>query len=187
MHKNLKLSLAAVAAAALLAACGGGGDDTVAVAATDLTVAAAPQSTAAVANIPFSFAGGVPSFGTTATTTLAFTSTATTPAFRIDAGGNTATGTTRFGSCIFTVTGSTFTAPHPLAANAVITINPCSIKIDTAGKAEGTTSTTEVELVLGTQSSLPATTQVTIAANGQVSINGQVAGSVTLREGTGAQ
>jgi hypothetical protein len=188
MPKNLKLSLAAVAAAALLAACGGGGgDDTVAVATTNLNVAATPQTASAVANIPFSFAGGVPSFGTTATTTLAFTSSGATPAFRVDAGGNVATGVTTFGSCIFTVGASTFTPPSPLVTGAVIRIDPCGVQVQTSGKAEGTASGVPVTLTLGSQASLPASATVTIAANGTVSIGTSTLGTVTVREGTGAQ
>jgi hypothetical protein len=81
----------------------------------------------AVANKPFSFASGVPAFGTTAATTVTVTSAT---GAKIDSGGKTATTGLRFGSCIFTVTMSSFTAPSPLAMGQTVTVNPCDITLN---------------------------------------------------------
>src|SRR6185369_7810376 len=185
MNKTLKLVLALLASA-FLAACGGS-DEPAQVAAADASLAASPTTTAAVANTPFAFPAGVSSFGTTATTTVAFTNTATTPAFSIASGANTATGTTTFGSCIFAVTSSTFPAGSPLAVGQTVTVQPCTINVSIKGQAaNGVASTRSVALLLGAAASAGASVSVAVNPGGQLTLNGQSVGTVTLTPVTGA-
>jgi hypothetical protein len=187
MNKMLSLALA-VFAAASLTACGGGGGEPPAtqVAAADTTIPANGTTTASVTNIPFTFPAGITEFGTTSTTTVAFTDTSTTPAFSIASGGNTATGTTTFGSCHFLITSSTFASTSKLAKGNTITLNPCNIVANTKGvTANGVGDTRSIALLLG--SALSAGQPVTLNVNpgGQVTINGKSVGSVTLQPVTG--
>src|SRR5687767_14806361 len=113
-----KYLLAAVASAALVA-CGGGGDDSTAVASDVGPVTVNPQTGSAAAQAlsgrPLSYAGGVPSFGTAGTATTLTITAGSTNMFAVSAGSDSASGNLTFGSCIFTVTSSTFAAAHPLA------------------------------------------------------------------------
>jgi hypothetical protein len=176
--------LSAVTAAAL-SACGGGDDPAPAnVAAANATVPASATVVGSVSGKSFAFGSGVPSFGTTATTTVTF-GTGTSPAFTIASGTSTATGATTFGSCIFTVAQSGF-ATGPLAAGSVLTVNPCTFAFDTAGKvASGAPVTLNVNLQLGTTSSAPQQVQATISPSGALSVNGQQLGTVAVRPVTG--
>lgn len=188
--KTLSLLLALVMATAL-AGCGGGGGGgsgaPVLVVATDTTLAASPTTAAAVVNESFKFAAGVASFGTTATTTVVFTSTATTPAFSINSDGHTATGTTTFGSCIFTITQSTFPAGSPLSVGNTITVDPCNLTVATAGQAASSPAeTTSVALVLGAAASSGTDVTVDINEGGQIILNGTTTGTVTLTPVTGS-
>ena len=195
---KLVFSLVAVAA---LAACGGGSDPAI-ISLNDLPAVAITPSTAPVANAAltavstgFSFPTGVPVLGTTAPTTVKFTSpaagaTATTPTFAITSGTGTATGLTTYGSCIFNVTGSTIPS---IVAPATITVNPCSFDVNTTGKTvqEGATATVNATsvLVLGTTSSSPASVVVTVTNSGgvnTVTVNGASLGTVTGTVVTGA-
>jgi len=172
---------------ALLYGCGGGGGAPapVEVVATPTTVAATPTTTAAVTAIPFTFAA-VPSFGTTATTTVTFKDTSTTPAFSIVSGTNTASGTTTFGSCDFHVTASTFPAGSPLAVGQTVVVNPCSISIDTQGQASGSAEQRSIALVLSNAASTGTTVTVGVNPGGQLTLNGNTIGTVTLTPVTGA-
>ncbi len=179
------VALAAVSVAAL-AACGGGGDP-VLVAAENATVSVAPAVTAAVANTDFTFASGVAALGTSAATTVKFTSTSATPAFSISSGGNTATGTTTFGSCIFVVSNSSFPAGHPLSNGQTVTVNPCSINISTAGGvANGQTVPRSVALLLGAAASSNQSVQVAVSPNGNLTLNGNNIGVIRLTPVSGA-
>jgi predicted small lipoprotein YifL len=187
MKKTLA-SLFAIALAASLTACGGGGSEPapVEVVAADTTIPTTAATAPAVVNVPFTFPAGVPDFGTTGTTTLAFTSTTTTPAFSIASGGNTATGTTTFGSCHFLVTASTFPSTSKLALGQTIIVNPCNISVSIAGQAaNGVAATHSAALILG--AAVSAGESVTIAVNpgGQLTLNGQSVGTVTLKPVTG--
>ena len=95
MKINLKMALV-VTAAAVLSACGSSDDaPPTKVATIDTVVQASASTTAAAASVPFVFPGGVQELGTTGTTTVAFTSTTTTPNFTIESPGvGTASGTT---------------------------------------------------------------------------------------------
>ena len=185
MKKTLSILLTTLIAVTFVA-CGGGSDTPAQVAAADAALPAAPATTAAVANTPFAFPAGVPSFGTTATTTVAFTNTSTTPAFSIASGGNTASGTTTFGSCHFLVTASTFPAGSPLAVGQTVTVNPCNLNVNTAGAtANGVATTRSVALLLGAASSAGASVTVAVNPGGQLTLNGNSVGSVTLAPVTG--
>lgn len=184
----MKLKFAALAAVsvAALVACGGGGSDPVMVAAGDTTINVAPAVAAAVANTDFTFASGVAALGTTAATTVKFTSTSTTPAFSISSGANTATGTTTFGSCIFVVSNSNFPAGHPLANGQTVTVNPCGIGVNTAGMtANGRATSSRVALVLGSAASTGQSVPVGISSSGQLILNGAGVASITLTPVTG--
>lgn len=170
---------------AFLAIAGCGGDDgpppAIMGVAGNTSLAAAPVTTAAVANTPFTFASGVPALGTTAATTVAFTSTAATPTFNITSGNQTATGTTTFGSCIFAVTSSTFPSSHALAVGKTVTVNPCNINVGTAGaQANGAATSRSIALLLGAASSANQTATVGVNAGGQMTLNGNIVGTVTL-------
>ena len=180
-------AVALVAGMAMLPACGGGGEPVaISVASADTVVAVNPDVAAAVTNSPFTFTNGVTELGTTSTTTLAFTSSATTPAFSIASGGSTATGTTTFGSCIFVVGVSNFPAGHRLSAGQTITVNPCNIRINTTGQvANGETRSRPVTLVLGTTSSGGQATSVVVTSTGQVLLNGRTVGTVSTSQVSG--
>jgi predicted small lipoprotein YifL len=183
MKKTLA-SLFAIALAASLTACGGGGSEPapVEVVAADTTIPATAATAPAVVNVPFTFAAGVPDFGTTGTTTFAFTSTSTTPAFSIASGGNTATGTTTFGSCHFLVTFSTFPSTSKLALGQTITVDPCNITVNTAGTpANGVAAAHSAALKLGAAVSSGQSITVAVNPGGQLTLNGFFVGIVTLK------
>jgi hypothetical protein len=182
MKKILSLALAVFTAAALTACGGGGGEPApVQVVAGDTTLPANATTTAAVTNIPFTFPAGISDFATTSTTTVMWTNTSTTPAFSIASGGNTATGTTTFGSCIFAISASTFPTGSRLAKGNTITVNPCNIRVNTAGlSANGVGATRSVALALGAAVSAGSTITVSVNPGGQLTLNGQSVGTVTL-------
>ncbi len=164
-----------------LAGCGGGSSEPDKVAAGDTTLAVAPTTTAAVANLPFEFPAGVPDLGTTAATTLKFTDTSATPGFSITADGNTATGVTTFGSCIFRVTASTFPAGHALANGQTVTVNPCNLNVATTGAVAGDTPVSRaVALVLAAVASTNTSVVVGVTSSGGLTLNGNNVGTVRL-------
>jgi hypothetical protein len=186
MRESLKF-LSSCAIALSLSACGGG-DGTVPLhgAASDVSLAASPTTTSAVTGLPFVFSGGVTDFGTTAATTVTFTDASATPAFSIASGGNTATGTTAFGSCIFKVTQSTFTAPSPLVLGSTVTVHPCNINVASKGViANGQGVTRSVALLLGAAVSAGASVTVGVDSGGNLTLNGKSVGTVTLAPVTG--
>ncbi len=185
--KKLSLALAAIASSLLIAGCGGGGgggDEPIA--ADNLAVSATASTTSAVVGETFTFPA-VPAFGTTGTTTLAFTSAGSNPAFAISADGNTARGTTAFGSCIFNVTESTFPADHPLGLGKQVTVNPCSLTLEVKGVQTDNdeTKTVTARMTLGTTTSAQTEVQVVLRENGDVVINGTVIGKVGTFDPTG--
>lgn len=144
---------------------------------------------------PAEFPAGVPDFGTNVATTLSFSANdtaAATPVFSVKTATDSASGLTTFGSCIFTVTTSTFPAQHALAVGKTVTINPCSVNIATAGTTTGTPITTPtVEIVLGTTKStkieIPNPIVVTPSGEVKVTVDGEeiVLGEVPVVTGTG--
>lgn len=178
---------AAISTALLVVACGG----TVSppVVSNDVTAPVTSTTVAALvtAATPMAFPSGVPAFGTTAATTLLFSGNSPTPDFSITSGSNTATGTTTFGSCDFTILTSNFPPGSPLARGQVIVINPCTLAVKTSGApANGTASTRSVTLNLGGITSDGSSIPVTINANGLVQIFGVVIGTGILTQATGA-
>jgi len=170
---NFKLALGAVAAAALLAACGGGSSEPILVASSDAEVATNATVAGALAGTSFAFDAGVAALGTTGATTLAFSGTAAAPGFAVSSGGNTASGTAGFGSCIFVVSSSTFPAGHPMAQGQTVTVNPCSIKINVTGvTANGQATPRNVGLVLGSAASSGATVILGVTPSGGLVVNG---------------
>jgi hypothetical protein len=186
---KLLASLFATVVAASLTACGGGGGEPAPtqVVAAATTIPATATSTAVATGVPFTFSAGVPDFGTTATTTVAWTDTSTTPAFSISSGGNTATGTTTFGSCDFKILASTFPSTDKMGAvGTVIVVNPCNLKADTSSlPANATAEQRALALVLGTAASAGTPVVMQVNAGGQLTINGKSAGTVTLQVVTG--
>ena len=188
LNKRLVSLLVIPAASVVLAGCfwDSGSDSAPTVASTDLTVAAAATTLSAVVNTDYVFPA-VPAFGTASATTVSFTSTTATPAFSISSAEGKATGTTTFGSCIFTVTGSTFPVSSLLGVGKVVTVDPCSLTVKVRGvEAGGQPASLGTVLVLGTLSSGSVTKTVTIDANGNVAVGGVTLGTVTLVESTGA-
>lgn len=181
-------SVSAVLALSLSACGGGGGSSTPTVAAADVTKSVDSGTVGAVTNKSFAFSAGVPAFGTTAPTTVAFTTASASPAFSITSGTGKATGVTTFGSCIFDVTESTFSAPHVLAADSPpITVHPCAIKLNTSGvAATGAAASVGAALVLGTLPSTPVEVTVQIAPGGAVVVNNVSLGTVSTAPVTGA-
>lgn len=197
----------ALAVAALVTACGGGGSSAVVptpiVATADTTVAATPATAAKVttafvaaatpaAPIAFSngFAGtdasGAP-VAISGATTVAFTGgSSTAPGFSMTNGGKTATGTTTFGSCTFTFdANSPFPEDHPWAPGKSFKVDPCILKVPTAGvKADGSASNQTLTLTFGTTSGTTTKT-VSVAADGSVSIAGTSVGTVVVAQTTG--
>ena len=177
--RYLGLFLGAVATAALVS-CGGGGSSSSLGVAQDTALPANASTTTAVANTPFTFSNGVPAFGTTGATSLTFTSTSTTPAFKVETAGGSVTGTTTFGSCVFAVAAVTGTVGN-LKVGDTITVNPCNINVNTAGQqANGVAQSRAVALVLGAASSNGVTVTVGVNPYGQLTLNGSAVGTVTL-------
>ena len=181
-----------VASAAVLSACGSSdnGPTINKVATSDLTVAASPATTTSVAKNPFSFPGGVPELGTGAATTLTFGAPATgttAPTFSIAGfGQGTANGTTTFGSCIFTVTNSSFPAGHPLANGQVLRVDPCEFNINTKGEvADGHSEKRKIKLKLGNTQSDGQDNDVKIDRDGNVKVNDQDEGKTPTTDVTG--
>ncbi len=181
---------AAVALALSLVACGGNSDDLdnlTVVATADLTAAASPVTASAVVGEPFVFASGVPELSTASSTKVTFTSASdTTPAFKIEATEGTATGTTTFGSCIFTVTASSFPSGHPLALGKVLRVDPCNFVLPLIGVPISTTFTIPALFTLGSRQSGPTTITVFIQPSGAVQVNNSTLGQTSVGGATGA-
>lgn len=182
MIKNsFKLAFASVALAAM-AACGGD-PATQEIVSTNVVVTLAPANAAAVVNVPATFPAGVPALGTTASTVVTLPSATS---FNIASGGQTATGVTTYGSCIFTVTASTFPASHPLALGKVVTVNPCALTVATAGlNANGAAGTASGTFNLGGTNSSPAPVTVIVQPGGATTVNGAPAGTAGTAQRTG--
>jgi hypothetical protein len=171
-----------VAASAFIAGCSDGDDDPLpTVAAVDATIPVTSTTAAAVATVPFTFPAGVPDLGTTASTTVSFTNTATTPGFSIASGTSVASGATTFGSCIFVVASSSFPAGHRLAQGNTVTVNPCNIRLGTQGApADSIARARAAVFILGAAASTGTTVTVTVNPGGSITVNGRDVGTVTL-------
>lgn len=176
------LVIAAVATGAVLAACGGGSDQPLGVA-SNTTVSTNTTTASSLTSVPFAFPSGVPAFGTTGTTTVTFTGTSTAggavPA-KVETSTGSAQMVTSFGSCIFAVAAITGTVGS-MRIGDTITVNPCNVNVGTAGAvANGLGSSRAVALVLGAAASANATVTVGVNPGGQLTLNGNLVGTVTL-------
>ena len=190
LNKSTLVALS-LGAAVLLAACGGGSSHVPLMASTATQAAINPSSGAAVVgavlNKNFSFASGVPAFGTSTPTTLAFSGTGATPSFAVSSPEGTASGPTTFGSCIFTVAASTFPAGSPLALGQVVTISPCLLNVATVGVvADGSSLPVNASITLGTITSGNTVVTVSISSSGVITVGGSTVGNATLVATTGA-
>jgi len=187
MKTGFKWAVAATAVAVLVA-CGGGGSEPPKVASSNTTIAASATTMGAVANADFSFPSGVPAFGTTAPTTFKVSGSGTALNSSISSGGKTASGNLGFGSCVITITTSTFEAGHPLAAGAQITVNPCAISLNTAGLVTSDSASTPVgtTITLGAAVSTPTIFSIRISPSGQVTVGNTPVGFTTIIGGSGA-
>lgn len=195
---KISLVVLAMGSSMLMAACGGGDSSPAAAAVASASVTTTiskdnPAAAAAVVSSVFdkslAFASGVPAFGTTTATTLALTrsSNAAAPTFNLASAQGTASGAMTFGSCIFTITTSTYAAGSPLALGQIVTVNPCSIFLDTTGKpANGSATSVNVTMVLGTTTSAPVAVVASISATGVVTVNGTAVATATVSAATGA-
>jgi hypothetical protein len=192
--KKLFLLAAVLTSATLLASCGGGGGDAAQVAAADARIGVDDTNGKvvfnAMANESFVFSGGVPAFGTNTATTVNITpppAAGRNPGFTItSAGGDTATGTMDFGSCIFRIVTSTFDPPSPLVAGETIVVPNCGVNLDTAGQhADGVAVDVSATLFLNNAVSTNTTVTVAINPAGKITLNGRAVGTVTLQPVTG--
>ena len=183
--KKLGLGLISlVAASAMLVACGGGGGDSAPLAASSNTTAPiTAKSVGAVAGESFSFATGVTALGTSSPTTVTVNSAST---FSVASSEGTASGNLSFGSCIFTVTDSTFAAGSKLAVGARVEVSPCELKIPTAGvSVDAAAAAKAVTFVVGTSTSAAVQLTVDVTPSGDVIVDGVVVGTVTVTPATG--
>jgi hypothetical protein len=150
----------------------------------NVTAPVTVATAAAVTGESFNFPSGVAKFGTTAATTVSLNSTST---FTVSAGAEgTASGNLTYGSCIFTVTASTFPASSALALGKTVTVHPCSITVATAGvPASGNAIARAVSFVLEGNASQAHNLSVDISDSGVVTVDGVDVGSVTLTPLTG--
>ena len=163
----IKTGAAALIASAVLVACGGGGGDQYAPITSNAVTPMTASSAATVTdNGPMRFSAGIAAFGT-ADSTVNVTPNGSAYNFSVAEGGNTATGVLTFGSCIFTVTASSFPASHALGLNKTVTVNPCNLTFQTAGQGNtGAPFTAQTTLLLGTSESSPFTETVSVAPGG---------------------
>jgi hypothetical protein len=174
-------SLAVVAVAAGLVACGGGSRSAAPFYSSNSTVNATVAAYSGITGT-YTFPAGVTGFGTTTTTDVAFGGTPAAPTFTIGSGGLSASGVLSFGSCIFTVTASSYPTGHPLALGQVVTINPCSITLQTSGQSYSTgAANIPVNLTLGTVNSNARTATFTVSPTGTIPV-----GTVTVTPATGS-
>jgi hypothetical protein len=177
------VNAALIATSFVLASCGGGDGDSLAVSSSNLTAPVNASTASAIAGESFAFSGGVEKFGTTSPTTVTLGSAST---FSVAATEGTASGNLTFGSCIFTVTASTFPATSPLALGKTVTVHPCNMTVATAGApAVGGAAARAVSFVLEGNASQSHNLMVDVADNGTITVEGVNVGSVTLAPVTG--
>ena len=160
------------------------------VAASNTTVPVTAATVQALEGLTFSLPAqafaAVPALATQAVT-VKFTGTTTAaPTGTIVAANGTATGTTTFGSCIFTITSSNIPG---VTAGQQITVNPCQYVVSTGGvQATGNATTVQILLQLGVIPSAANQASVSIdPVTGIVTVNNVSTGvSVTLVVSTGA-
>ncbi|MDD2808160.1 MAG: hypothetical protein PHQ13_14275 [Rhodoferax sp.] len=197
---STKLALAAVFAASL-AACGGSDSvapaapATVAAVSAPVAVAIDPTtSTAATAALvaagSVTFPAGVTALGTTAATTLTFSAPAagsTAVPFTMASGGITSKGALTFGSCIFTITEQPVGTVLSTPVSTTVPTAQCQLNVATTNAvADGSTKPRDLTFTIGTTSSTVKSVNVTVAADGTISVAGAVIGKGTVVQVTGA-
>lgn len=185
MIKFLKRVVAALAISAV-AACGGGGGPTTVRLATDagpITLGAATGVTVATAlnNQAIVFPAGIPGLAAVgAPATLTFTNNGTT--FTATGAGGTVTGNTTFASVNFIVITSNVIG-IPAGTYGPF---PFTIDFDTAGTAaNGSVSQVRTSIIINGGSSGTFFLGLTVTSTGELLLNGQNIGSVTLNTTTG--
>ena len=191
-----KISLAALAlgGSMLLSACGGGNDSPlrpISTANADLTVAVTQSTVQAALGKSVTFTSGISGLGTTTPTTLTLSgSDLAKPDLSIKSGTFEAKGKMTYGSCIFTITESTFvpSATFPkLQVGQTTEITPCDMKLATSGSTgNGSSSEIPMTFLLGSDISGSVPLIGTISSTGTVSVNGVVVGTVAVVVTTGA-
>ncbi|MBX3588560.1 MAG: hypothetical protein KF796_18175 [Ramlibacter sp.] len=179
--------LGSVVLAAGLVACGGGSDP-VLVATSDVNVKLASTNGGAFVGTTLSFPSGVPDFGTAGTTTLSIggSTTSTTQTATISADGKTASGDMGYGSCFFVIKTSNFADNSALAVGKTVVVNPCEMKVTTAGLvANGGEQLTRVSMTLGTQLGA-GSIKITITPDGIVKSGSSQLANLSLTPATGA-
>ena len=198
--KKLFLLAAVCSFAFALTACGGGGGSGEVLQATsDTTIPIDANSgnnvASAVRGTSFNFPSGVPDFGTSGSTTVTFTAAPSSSqlatsegaqGFAVTSGGQTATGTLQFGSCIFSVSNSTFPTGSPLATGNQFTINPCSLFVQSNGlPADSQARPRIIRLILRLLSSGNVLANVSVNPQGTLFINNIPVFTIIVRELTG--
>jgi hypothetical protein len=103
------------------------------------------------------------------------------PSFSVASAGQTASGVLTFGSCVFTVSASTFPPSHPLALGKQVTVNPCQASLATGGvTADGSTKSVATTLTLGTVTSTATTVQAQVSPTGSVSLVNSTGAAVSV-------
>ena len=190
-----RVLFAVSASALLLAACKDDSAGPVKIATENVVVPVNSSVVAAAAGTTFNFPNGGAALspavaGQNLAIQLGGTAAAPAANLAITSPAGTLVGSFRanltFGSCIFTITQSTFTSPHPLSVGQVITVNPCSLTLQTAGQpVTGGTQSTPATLTLGTATSAPAPVGASVDGSGNVTINGKPVGTVDVTPSTG--
>ncbi len=191
IRSNIRVPLAIVGGACFalalgLQGCGGSDADPVLIAAAAITPPLTAANAPAFIGVPFALPAAVPALGTTGPATLTYGGTgAALTATVTQASGGGYTAVASFGSCIFRIT--SVVAPYPQSLiGTTFTVAACSVNVATAGApANGTNITAPVTLVLNGTTSNPIPTTIVINTTGQVTINGIVAGTTTVRTGSG--
>lgn len=190
---RLMAILAVMAGMLTILGCPSDEEAEVQVAASNAVIPANATTVRAIEGQTFSFPNGAAALAglapelATQPVTLAFSNTAAaTPTFTLTSAGRTATGTTRFGSCTFTVTSSNIPGVN---VGEQLTVNVCQVNAQTGGvQATGQATTVQILLQLGITPSQANQASVSIDPNsGVVTINNVNTGvSVTLVVQTGA-
>ncbi len=171
--------IVALVSAFTLVACGGDDDDNGEVrTVSNQSVPVNSSTVQAVTGQPFNFSNGS-IFGSGIGTTQEATFTFTTPTtFSLTSGNSAASGNVAFGSCILTVTASSFPAGQGPQVGTVITFTTCSFQLNagnvtTGGTAVSGTLTLVLSGPTGSGTSRNSiTVQVSILDNGTLVING---------------
>ncbi len=183
---RIKWALTLSAAAVALVACGGSDPAPVLAATADVSAPMTASVGGAFVGATLSFASGVTDFGTTGPTTLAIGGTTAAQTATISSGGQTASGDMGYGSCFFVIKTSNFNASSPLAAGKTVVVNPCEMKITTAGIIANNGETlTKIQMTMGTNVGVDGSVRVTITPDGVVKVGNSPFANITLTPTTG--